>query len=81
VRNPEPCPGDPSPDTWFRSVVFLLSLTVVLTAIASIMVAWWGVAGRRQRPRPFLIGAASGLALSVTLSVVILVVLNTAGDC
>jgi hypothetical protein len=76
----EPRPGDPpSTGSWIRPVMFLLSLTVVLTAIASIVVAWWGVAS--SRTRPLLIGAASGLALSAALSILILVVLNEAGKC
>jgi hypothetical protein len=75
----EPCPDDPSTVSWIRPVMFLLSLTVVLAAITSIVVAWWGVASGRTQP--FLIGAASGLALSTALSILILVVLNEAGKC
>ena len=78
----EPCPGENgSGDGMIRAGLFFISLFVVLTAFASIVLAWWGMAARRENPKPVLIVSATGLATCAVLSTLILVVMQLTQKC
>ncbi len=66
----EPCPGESS-DSFQRALLarILLSALMVLAALLSIAVAWWGVSSRSRCPWPWLAVSMLGLVFTAALVV------------